>query len=235
MSTSQFVAESIQSKEEIKSLVTVRPGHKDTEDKILDMIVPSGALLKGHFELESKQHSSLLFRFNSVAGNRDYVECVADSLIADLKNDRVGVDVVLVQESAGRVLGETIAAKLGKRRVTVRTDEHNRPTMSLINETMLYRGDKVLVVSDLATTGSGLTTMMEVVRQKKARPVAVALFAVRNRGEISTFELDQHIKVYALADLALEQVTYGRRGIEPSVAECELCRAGKPRIASWEI
>jgi orotate phosphoribosyltransferase len=235
MKTQHFLAESIQNKEELRPLVSIRDNHKAAEDKILDILISAGAVLRGHFKLESGQHSSILLRFANVAGNRANVEFIANQLINDLSEDKINFDAVLSQEAAGRSLSETIAKKLKKRIIVVETDEHNRPTKKLINETTLYRGDRVLVVSDLSTTGKGLRTMTSVVRERKGAPVAVTVFATRNKDEISKFERREHVKVYALADLAFEQMTYGKPGREVSQKKCEECIEGKTQISSWEI
>jgi len=235
MGTERFVTETIRSREKLRALVRVRGNHKDAEDEILNMLIESGAVLQGHFKLESGQHSSVLLRFASVAGRKKYIESIASWLIADLKNGRVKFDAVLMPEQAGQCLGETIAARLGKRMIFVETDDCNRPIMKLINDTTLYRGDRVLVVSDLSTSGSGLRTMTNLVREKRGSPVAVAIFATRNSEEISNFECDERIKVYAIADLAFEQMTYGQPGTDVDQAECEECLKNKPQVESWEV
>lgn len=220
-----FEVESIRSREEIVPLVHVRKAHKEVENEIVEMLSSSGALLKGHFSLESGKHSNRLLRFAGVAGNSGYVNTVADRLIGALRNDKVDFDAILTQEAAGRVLGSRIASELDKRMVVVETDERNRPTANLINETTLYRGDRVLIVSDVTTTGSGLRAMANLVRKKLARPVAAAVFVTRN-----TIERAAGLKVYALADLDFEEKTYGSEEV------CELCREGKlAAIPSWEI
>lgn len=230
MVSSPFLAESIQSKEEVKSLTQVRDAYKAEENEILDILISSGALLKGHFKLESGQHSVVFLRFSNVAGSRANVERIADLLLAQLRKDGVKIDAVLTQEAAGRVLAGTIADKLGKKRIiVVEADDKNRPTKNLMNETSLYPADRVLVVSDLTTTGHGLRIMTTLVREKKAIPVAVALFATRNKKEVRKFEQEDGIKVYALADLAFEDRTYATK------AECSVCAGEKvPIIDSWE-
>lgn len=230
-----FEAERIYSREEIMSLTHVRRTSKTAEDEIIDMLASSGALLKGHFKLESGQHSSIFMRFADISGNSRYVNDIADDLISQLKDDKVVFDALLAQESAGRVLADRIANKLGKRMIVVETDKRNSPTNNLINETMLYRGDRVLLVIDLTTTGSALRKMAAIVRDRKAVPVAAAVFATRNKEEIAKFEREEHLKVYASTDLAFEEKTYGKPGIELSEKDCELCREGKPAIPSWEL
>jgi len=230
-----FTIERIRSQEEIASLVHVRKPHKEVEKEILDMFVSSGALLKGHFGLESGQHSRFLTRFADIAGNRKYVDKIADRVIGELRDDKVIIDAILTQEYGGRVLAQRIASKLDKRIVLVETDEQNRPTESLINETTLYRCDRVLIVSDIATTGYGLRTMVAAARKRGALPVAIAIFATRNKEEMSRFEHEEGLKVYALADLAFEKETYGTPHKEANEKECEICREGNPAIPSWQI
>lgn len=232
MSAVNYLAESITNKDELRSVVHVRD--KESEDRILDMISTSGALLKGHFKLESGQHSQRFFRFTTLEGNHDNLDFVATKLMSDLRNERVDFDVLVMQESAGRSLGELIASKLDKRVVIAETDNKNRPTGNLINDSELFRGDKALIVSDLSTTGGGLTTMTDSVRNKKADPIAVILFATRNKEEMAQFQKKEHVKVYALADLSLEDSTYGEKGTAANETNCEECRKGTPVIASWE-
>lgn len=208
---------------------------KNIENEILDMFVASGALLQGHFKLESGQHSSLFTRFADIAGNSLFARKIAERLIDELKRDGVVIDSVLTQESAGRVIGDLIANKLGKRIVVVETDDHNRPTTNIVNETTLYPGDNVLIVIDLAKTGSSLRTMVSLVRNKKAQPCAIAIFATRNKEALSEFERRESIKIYALVDLALGESTYGIPGKDASEEDCEICRQGKPSIPSWQI
>jgi len=235
MGASTFIADSIRSKEELKPIIHVRDNYKYAEDQILDIIVSSGAVLKGHFVLESGQHSSNFFRFNNVVGDGSGFKLVTDCLVNQLRNDRITFDAVLMQESAGRSLGENIANSFNKRKIIIETDSRNRPTKSLINASSLYRGDRILLVSDLTTTGAGLRTMASVVRQAKGTPVAVVVFATRNKEAVSKFESEEHLKVYALMDLAFEHVTYGKPGTNVSNTDCSECRNGKPSIPSWEM
>lgn len=230
MRAGEFQAGHISSKEEVRALVSIRGPHKDEEENILDMLVSSGALLKGHFLLESGQHSSHFLRFDYVATSRKNIEFIADCLIADLRRDRVSFDAVVVQEHAGRFLGETIGDKLGKRTLVIETDAQNRPTGEIINESALYPGDKVLVVVDMTTTGAGLRHMTSALRLKNAVPVAIALFAARSKQQVSKLEREEGLKVYALIDIAFEEKT---RAPE----QCEVCEGGKvpvPSIKSWD-
>lgn len=227
MKASEAPVERIWNAEEIRPFFNVRQSHKGVENQLIDMLASTGALLRGHFRLESGLHSTVFLRFADVASRLDYIEQIANELIADFERDRVTFDAVLVQQSAGRVLGEILRQKLSKRIIIAAVDNHNKATGDLINETDLYRNDKVLIVSDLSTTGTGLSTMVTSVRKRKAVPVAVALFATRNKTRMSEFVVAENVKVYAVGDFAFEKETVQE-------AECKLCRESEP-VLSWEI
>ena len=59
MSNINFLAESLRNKEAMKKFVHVRNAHIDKEEEIFQMLIASGAVLRGHFKLESGQHSSI--------------------------------------------------------------------------------------------------------------------------------------------------------------------------------
>jgi orotate phosphoribosyltransferase len=237
VNTQRIMAKSITDIQEVSKLVKINEAIGDVQGKIMEMLTTSGALMEGHFALESGQHSSHFFRFASISGKTEYVEVIANHYINALKQREIKIDVVLAQEEAGFVVAETIADKLKKRLAIVRTDEKNRPTMSLVSDLDLLPRDKVLIVSDLATTGTGLRRMIDLVREKKATPVAAALFATRNREEISAIEKKEGIPVFVIINnLAFEKETYGQPH-EDIGDTCEICKKEGPQsaIPSWEI
>ena len=96
-----------------------------------------------------------------------------------------------------------------------------------MNEIDLYPNDKVLIVEDLATTGSSMAKMIDAVCNRRARPAALILFATRNKEKVSEFEKKQKIPFYTLADLAFEKQTIAKSGCEP----CTVSES----TPSWEI
>jgi orotate phosphoribosyltransferase len=220
-------AERIRDREQIKAFFRVRQAHKDTEDKLIDMLISAGAILRGHFQLESGLHSQFFFRFADLASRLDYIDFIADQFVADLDGDHIALDAILVQPSAGRLLAQMLNRKLNKEIIIARVNERNQPTGDLVNETDLHPNDRVLIVEDLATTGSSMATMIDSVRNKRARPVAIALFATRNKSKMSEFAEKQNIPLYVLGDLAFEAQTVPQ-------SECKLCAEGEP-ILSWDV
>lgn len=227
MKTSGIPAERMQNRKEIASLFSTRQTHQDAEDRLVDMLVSSGAILRGHFQLECGLHSQFFFRFSDLAGSLAQAEYIAGLLAADFRRDDTAFDVILVQPSADRVLGQALSELLDKQLVIVRVNEKSKPTGELVNETDLYPNDRVLILEDLATTGSSMTTMIDIVRKRRAQPTALALFATRDKRRMSEFAEKQGIPLYVVGDFAFEKQSV-------SEAECEMCRNSEP-IRSWEI
>jgi orotate phosphoribosyltransferase len=219
--------ERIGNPEEVKRFFKAGDSHKNKESAIIDMIASTGMLLRGHFQLESNQHTSLFSRFADLGSKNDNIELIMNELVSDLEKDGIKFDVIIVQPSAGHVIGEMMAAKMHKRLIIAEVDNHNQPTGRLMNESYLYRNDRTLVVSDIFTTGAGLSKILRTVRGKKANPVAIALFAARDRLKQEEFEKREHIKVYSIGILDFQDAT-----VQPG--HCSLDKMSTP-IASWEL
>lgn len=227
MNTSRVPIARVHDREQVESLFTIRRNHKDVQDRLLTLLSSSGAILKGHFLLESNQHSDMFFRFSDIAVRLSDVDFIADLLFADLERDHIISDAVLVQQSGGRVLAEMLNQKLDKQMIVARVNERNQPTGELVNNIDLHTNDKVLIIEDLVTTGSSMKKMIEIVLSRRARPVALIAFATRNKEKMAEFEKTQDIPLYVLGDLAFANKTIAKSG-------CELCLASEP-IPSWEI
>ena len=204
---SEAPVERVLNQEEVKSLFNVNSAHKDIAERLIDIVTSSGAILKGHFSLESGRHSNSFFRFADVASRADDVNVITKALISDIERDHLSFDVVMTQPSGGRVLGEVIAKQLNKRIIFTYADDHNRPLDDLVNPEYLFKGDRVLIVSDVFTSGSGLSTMLNSVRTRGAVPVAIALFVERDSNEFSQFLTNEKIKVYSLGTVNFESTS----------------------------
>ncbi|MFA5400247.1 MAG: phosphoribosyltransferase family protein [Dehalococcoidia bacterium] len=219
--------ERITDPEEVKKYFRVGERHKAKEKAIIDLIASTGMLLKGHFCLESGLHTQFFSRYADGASLNSNVRLVMDELISDLAGDNIRFDVIIVQPSAGHILGEMIATTMHKRLVIAEVDSHNVPTGELINDKYIYPNDRILIVSDVFTTGTGLSAILSAIRRCKAKPVAVALFADRAWEKLKEFEKHESIKVYSLGSLDFQDKT-----VRPT--ECSLDRTSKP-IPSWEV
>lgn len=221
-----ITAERISDRDEIKSLFRVRPSFKAIESEIIDMVSTSGAILKGHFQLESDLHSNYFFRFADLSSRLDFIDLLSNALIGILYSDRIDFDAIFVQPSSGRLLARALSKKMEKKLIVAKVNEKNQPTGEIINEVDLHPNDRVLLFEDLATTGSSLKIMVRALLERRAKPVAIALFATRNEKEMNKFANEQNLPLIVMGDLAFEKGTIDK-------ANCLDCP--QKTILSWEV
>jgi orotate phosphoribosyltransferase len=197
---------------------------------ILDRFRRAGALLEGHFRLTSGLHSPGYLQCALVLQHPREAEALG-AAIADRVRD-LGIQTVLSPALGGIVIGQEVGRALGVRAIFA---ERLDGRLTLRRGFTLERGEKVLVVEDVVTTGGSTRETIDVAREAGA--VVVGAAAIIDRREIPTatsqppssgvlgggrWELGVgEVPFHALAQVSLP--TY-----DP--ATCPLCLAGQPVV-----
>ncbi len=182
-----------------------------TADDVLDRFRKVGALLEGHFRLTSGLHSPGYLQSALVLQHPREAEACGAAIAGRV--EALGAQAVLSPALGGIVIGQEVARSLGVRAIFA---ERQDGTLTLRRGFTLSRGERVLVVEDVVTTGGSTQETIEVARAAGAQVVGAAAIIDRSGGQ-------QRIDVpfHALATVALP--TY-----EP--ASCPLCAAGQPVV-----
>jgi orotate phosphoribosyltransferase len=157
--------------DEIRDVVVISP-RRGLPELLYRALADTGALLRGHFGLYGGKHTEYFIRFRTLSRDRALLELVAEHLVAHVDP---GVATVLVPESAGFFLGDAIARRLGATVAVARTDLQRRPGRTLFNGA-LHRGDQVLVVNDVVTTGTSLEPLLDLAADRGATVAGVLVF-----------------------------------------------------------
>ena len=182
-----------------------------TAEGVLDLFRRVGALLDGHFQLSSGLHSSGYLQSALVLQHPREAEACGEAL-AD-RARLLAANVVLSPALGGIVIGQEVGRALGVRAIFA---ERQGGALMLRRGFTLGRGDRVLVVEDVVTTGGSTRETMEVARAAGAEVVGAASLIDRSGGQ---HELG--VPFHALAVVSLP--TY-----EPGV--CPLCAQGSQAI-----
>ncbi len=209
---------------EVRERLHLRPPAGVADAALVDVLARTGVLLDGHFVLQSGAHSPTFIRFDRLGWDRSAVREVARWLLAHLGPLEPGA-VVLCPESAGFLLGEAVAAEAGAALAVVRVDERRRPTDRLRREVQL-EGRSVVVVNDVATTGSGLLALADVAGRHGARVGAALVLAALQAGAVEAALRRRAIRGEWLAAAAWP--TFAE-------ADCPLCARGAPSMAAAEL
>ncbi|HEY8416644.1 MAG TPA: orotate phosphoribosyltransferase [Limnochordales bacterium] len=176
----------------------------------MEILLASGAVLRGHFLLTSGQHSDMYVEKFRLLERPDLTEPVLRRL-ADRFRD-AGVEVVLGPAVGGIIVAYEMARQLGVRAIFA---ERQWGHLTLRRGFQLRPGERCLVVEDVVTTGGSVREALAVARRHGAHVVGVAVLADRSGGQA----LDFGVPVEYLVSLNVPHW-------EPD--RCPLCRAGVP-------
>lgn len=213
------------SADEIRDVVVVQP-RRGLPQLIHDALARSGALLRGHFGLQGGRHTEYFIRFRALSREPDLLEPIVDHLLAAVALP--DAPHVLVPESAGFFLGDSIARRLGAPLAVARTDLTRRPARALLHGE-LPAGAQVVVVNDVVTTGASLEPLLDLVADRGATVAAALVFgALDGTGYRSTLNRRR-----IPGDHLLEASE--RWPMQPAET-CDVCRrGGLPLIPAAEL
>jgi len=183
----------------------------DIEQHLLTIFEQTGALLKGHFQLTSGLHSSRYLQCALVLQYTEHAEFVGRALAAKFSGDRV--DAVVAPAIGGIIVAHETARAIGVRALFT---ERESGVMTLRRGFRLTRGERVLVVEDVVTTGGSTRETIEAVIDADGVVIGAGSMVDRSGGAV-----DVGVRCQSL--LTLDVAAY-----DPS--ECPLCKEGVPPI-----
>lgn len=152
-----------------------------TEDEVLHEFRASEALLEGHFKLSSGRHSAHYLQCARVLMDPERAGRLAMALVQQLPRElRAEIDKVVSPAMGGVIIGHEMGRALGKDALFV---ERPTGTFEFRRGFRLDRGDKVLLVEDVVTTGLSSREAIETIKQEGAKVIAAAALVDRSAGE----------------------------------------------------
>lgn len=180
-------------------------------DTMLEIFQSCGALLEGHFLLTSGLHSGQYLEKFRVLQHPHLTSrlCVE---IAERFTDS-GVRLVVGPATGGIILAFETARLMGLRSVFT---ERENGRMTLRRGFQVERGERVLVVEDVVTTGGSVMECLQAVREAGGDVVGVGLLVDRSNGKV-----DFGVRTERL--ICLDILTY-------CASACPLCEARVPVV-----
>jgi orotate phosphoribosyltransferase len=184
----------------------------------LDRFRRAGALLEGHFRLTSGLHSSGYLQCALVLQHPREAEACGAAIAGQVRT--LDVQAVLSPAIGGIVIGHEVARALGVRAMFA---ERQDGVLMLRRGFVLERGERILVVEDVVTTGGSTRETIEVARATGGVVVGAASIIDRSGASASPDGPAQRFGVpfHALATVDLP-------AYQPDA--CPLCLAGLPIV-----
>ena len=194
-----------------------------TEQEILEIFSPIGALLQGHFELRSKLHSDRYFQCANVLRYPRIAARLCDELVAKLKAsaDIGAIDGVISPAVGGILVGHEVARALDTKCVFAEkvqagdeVDATGKPVTKLaMRRFSLKPGERYVVAEDVVTKGGRVQETIDLVKAAGAEVAAVVLLVDRSKGAVKFGDIPM------VSLVQIQPTTW-----EPSA--CPLCAAG---------
>jgi len=183
----------------------------DNQQYLLNLFKQTGALLEGHFQLRSGLHSSLYIQCALVLQYPEHADFIGRALAAKFRDDRV--DAVVAPAIGGIIVAHETARAIGARALF---SEREAGVMTLRRGFRLSRGERVLVVEDVVTTGGSTRETIQAVIDGDGVVVGAGSIVDRSAGAV-----DVGVRRQAL--LSLDVTAY-----QPE--DCLLCKEGVPVV-----
>jgi len=181
-----------------------------TVDRTVDLMVRSGALMRGRFKLTSGLHSDEYCQCAKVLEQPEMAEELG-RMLADMFRDEA-VDVVVSPAIGGIVIGHEVARALGVRSLFA---ERSEKGMAFRRGFRIAPSERVLIIEDVVTTGGSVRAVAAAVAADGGETVGFGFIMDRSW---------QPLNLPAQTKALIE----GRQMELYEPDSCPLCEAGIP-------
>ncbi len=180
------------------------------KEPIEELLWESGVLLKGHFLLTSGLHSEFYFEKFKVLEKPEVTSLLCSKIAIQFSTSKI--DRVIGPTTGGIILAYEVARQLET--LTGIAEEDGKGGRTIRRGTSIEKGENILIVDDVLTTGGSLKATVEAVLAKKGLVSGIAVLIDR-----SPKTLDLGYKMYAVYKKVVKNYL-------PD--DCPLCRKNIP-------
>ena len=183
------------------------------KQEALRIFEQTGAIQNGHFELTSGLHSPTYFQCALALQYPQYLQTFCKEIVEFYREEEEVIDVVVAPAVGGIVVAQEVGRQFGVRSVFAEREDDK---MTLRRGFAFERGENVLVVEDVITTGGSVSEVVKLTELAGGLVIGIGCIVDRSNGKL---KLDLPIVAVHKAKL----VTY-------PPAKCPLCMQNKPVV-----
>lgn len=188
------------------------------KDQIVEIFKETNALLEGHFVLTSGLHSPHYFQCAKVLQYPKYLHLLAGDIAKHYEYSEV--ELVISPAVGGIVVGTEVGRVLGARTIFA---ERESGSMNLRRGFEIKKGERVLIVEDVVTTGGSVDEIISLVNTAEAKLVGVGCIVDRSNGKIK-FDA----KFYSVIEMEVK--TYQESEMPESLAAIPVSKPGSRNL-----
>jgi len=180
-------------------------------DILAQKLFEIGAIKFGEFKLKSGRISPIYIDLRIIPSFPEVLDFVTDAYISTIKANKIEFDRIAGVPMSSIPLAAIVSYKLKTPLIYVRKDRKSYGTMKSV-EGVIRNGDKVLVLDDVATTGSSILEASEKI--KNVGGIVEHAVVLIDRGEGARENLDKNnVKLYSVSNLEEIVLTLRERNL----------------------
>ena len=186
----------------------------------LKILKETNALIEGHFILSSGLHSSKYVQCAQLMSKPNQAIKICNSLASKIQNEFNDFDLILSPAMGGIIVGYELGKILNKRTIF---SERVNGEFKLRRDFKIKKGDKVLIVEDVITTGKSSIECSKLIFSNEANIVGYACIIDRSNGK-------SEIKEKIVSQVELNIPTYSKDNLPKELLSIEAINPGSRDI-----
>ncbi len=189
-------------------------------EESLKILKETNALIEGHFILSSGLHSSKYVQCAQLMSKPNKAIKICESLASKIQKEFGDFNLILSPAMGGIIVGYELGKILKK---TTIFSERVNGEFKLRRDFKIKKGDKVLIVEDVITTGKSSIECSELVDLNKANIVGYACIIDRSNGK-------SKIKEKIISQVQLNIPTYSKENLPKELLSIEAVKPGSRNL-----
>ena len=189
-------------------------------EESLKILKETNALIEGHFILSSGLHSSKYVQCAQLMSKPNKAIEICVSLANKIKNEFKNFDLILSPAMGGIIVGYELGKILNKQTIF---SERVNGECKLRRDFQIKKGNKVLIVEDVITTGKSSLECSKLVKENNADIVGYACIIDRSNSK-------SEIKDKIISQVELNIPTYKKNNLPKELLAIEAVKPGSRNL-----
>ncbi len=189
-------------------------------EESLKILRETNALIDGHFILSSGLHSSQYVQCAQLLSEPEKAKKICESLAVKLKNQFKKFNLILTPAIGGIIIGYEIGRLLKKKTIFAERVDNK---FDLRRNFLIKKGDKVLIIEDVITTGKSSKECMDLVNKYGGETVGYGCIIDRSNKQ-------SVLKEKIVSQIALNIPTFKKDNIPSSLSKIKAIKPGSRNI-----
>jgi len=191
-----------------------------SSEESLKILKETSAIIEGHFILSSGLHSPKYVQCAQLMSKPDKAIKICESLASKIKSEFNDFDLILSPAMGGIIIGYELGRILNKQTIF---SERVNEEFKLRRDFKIKKGNKVLIVEDVITTGKSSMECSKLVTLSNANIVGYACIIDRSNGK-------SKIREKIVSQVKLNIPTYSKDNLPKELLSIEAVKPGSRNL-----